>query len=139
MDPRRSERVSETLREELEELIAYELSDPRIQCSGVAEVLISPDSRAARVRLIMHGSPEEQKQTIQALNHARGYIRRELSLRIDLFRFPELHFEAAIPAELAPKVSRLLKRVRRGRPRAEPDTGTAPPDDGTTPEAPSES
>jgi ribosome-binding factor A len=126
MDPRRSERVSETLREELEELIAYELSDPRIQVAGVAEVLISPDARTARARLILTGDASEQHATLDALNHARAYIRSELAGRIDLFRLPELHFEAAIPAELAPRVNRLLKRVRRGRPR--PDTDIGSPD-----------
>jgi ribosome-binding factor A len=121
MDPRRSERVSETLREELEELIAYELSDPRIQVSGVAEVLMSPDARTARARLILPGDAAEQRETLEALNHARAYIKHELASRIDLFRLPELHFEAAIPAELAPRVGRLLKRVRRGRPRSGTD------------------
>jgi ribosome-binding factor A len=117
MDPRRSERVSEAIREELEELIAYELSDPRINTSGVAEVLISPDARKARVRLILTGHPEEQRQTIEALNHAKGYIKRELTHRLDIFRLPDLSFEAAIPAELGGRVGSLLKRVRRGRPR----------------------
>jgi len=126
MDPRRSERVSETIREELEELIAYELSDPRIQISGVAEVLISPDARTARVRLVMTGDVAEQRETVEALNHARAYIRRELSSRVDIFRLPELHFEPAIPAELAPRVHNLLKRVRRGRPR--PDATKPGPD-----------
>jgi ribosome-binding factor A len=130
MDPRRAERVSETIREELEELIAYELSDPRIQISGVAEVLISPDARTARVRLVMTGGAEEQRETVEALNHARAYIRRELASRVDIFRLPELHFEAAIPAELAPRVGRLLKRVRRGRPRPDaPEPGSDPSTD----------
>jgi ribosome-binding factor A len=130
MDPRRSERVSEAIREELEELIAYELSDPRIQVSGVAEVLISPDARTARVRLVMNGDPPEQCETLEALNHARAYIKRELASRIDMFRLPELRFEPAIPAELAPRVTHLLKRVRRGRPRSESGTpGADPPAD----------
>jgi ribosome-binding factor A len=112
--------VSETIREELDELLAWEMADPRIQVSGVAEVLISPDARIAQVRVITEGGAAEQKQTLEALNHARAYIKRELANRVDLFRLPELRFEAAIGAELAPRVGRLLKRVRRGRPR--PDT-----------------
>ena len=119
MDPRRSERVSEAIREELEELIAYELSDPRIQASGVAEVLISPDARSARARLILNGGPQEQRDTLEALNHARGYIKRELAQRLDMFRMPELQFEAALPAEMGGRVTSLLKRVKRGRPRPE--------------------
>ena len=119
MDPRRSERVSETLREELEELICWELSDPRIECAGVAEVLISPDGRTARARLILPGDATSQKETLEALDHAKGFIKREIAQRVDMFRLPELRFEAALGAELGPRVAHLLKRVRRGRPRGE--------------------
>lgn len=119
MDPRRSERVSETLREELEELICWELSDPRIECAGVAEVLISPDGRSARARLILPGGTESQNATLTALDHAKGFIRREIAQRVDMFRLPEIRFEAAIGADLGPRVQHLLKRVRRGRPRGE--------------------
>ena len=117
MDPRRSERVSEAIREELDEMITYELADPRIEASGVAEVAVSPDARHARVRVLVTGDPESQKQTIEALNGARGYIRRILSQRIDLFRIPELHFETAVSAELGSRLTHLMKRVRKGRPR----------------------
>jgi len=119
MDPRRSERVSETLREELEELICWELSDPRIECAGVAEVLISPDGRSSRARLILPGGSESQSATLAALEHAKGFIRRELAQRVDMFRLPDIRFEAAIGADLGPRVQHLLKRVRRGRPRGE--------------------
>ena len=117
MDPRRSERLSEALREELDELITYELSDPRIQTAGVAEVAVSPDARHARVRVLMSGDAASQKECLDALNGAKSYIRRELAQRIDLFRIPELHFEAAVSAELGGRLEQLLKRVRRGRPK----------------------
>ena len=119
MDQRRAERVSEALREELEELITGELTDPRIDVSEVVEVLVSPDARMARVRLLLRGDEAAQKQTLAALGGARGYLKRELARRLDMFRLPELQFEAAIPAELGPRLDSLLKRVRRGRPRTE--------------------
>lgn len=117
MDPRRSERVAEALREELEELIVYELTDPRIQVAGVAEVLVSADARHAHVRLVLAGEPETHKATLEALDNARGFLRRQLAQRVDLFRIPDLHFEAALPAGMGPRVSHLMRRVRRGRPR----------------------
>ncbi len=46
MDNHRAGRVSEALREELGEMIAYELSDPRIGEAVVTEVLVSPDMQA---------------------------------------------------------------------------------------------
>jgi len=119
MDPRRAERVSEALREELEEMIGYELEDPRIQPADVVEVLISPDAKQAHIRLKIEGDTNSQLETLQALEHARHYLRRELAQRLDLFRMPELHFEAAVDPTLSPKVNKLMRKIRRGRPRDE--------------------
>ena len=47
----------------------------------------------------------------------KDYIKRELAHRLDLFRLPDIRFEAALSAELPERVDQLLKRVRRGRPR----------------------
>ena len=117
MDPRRSERLSQAMREELEEMISYEMGDPRIDVQGVSEVLVSPDARKSRVLLILTGDPQKQQVTIDALNHAKGFLRAELGRRLDIFRIPELNFEAAIGAELGARVGHLLKRVKKGRPR----------------------
>ena len=74
MDPRRAERVSEALREELEEMIGYELEDPRIQATDVVEVLISPDAKQARIRLRIAGRRRTARsRRWQALEHARHY------------------------------------------------------------------
>jgi ribosome-binding factor A len=129
MDPRRSERVSGALREELEEILRYEISDPRIDVAAVAEVLISPDGKRARVRLILNGDAPAQKDTLEALGRAKGYIRHVLGQRVDMFRVPDLHFEAALSPQLSPRVNSLLKRVRRGRPREDGEGST---DEGRT-------
>ena len=64
MDPHRNERVSEGLREELDELINYELTDPRVGPAAVSEVHVSPDFRRANVRLLLQGTPEQQAATL---------------------------------------------------------------------------
>ena len=119
MDPHRSQRLSEALRIELEELIGYELTDPRIDVSGVAEVLLTPDGKHARVRLNLNGDRAWQEQTLDALDHAKGYIKKELTHRLYVYRLPDIRFEAALSAELPGRVEHILKRVRRGRPRDE--------------------
>jgi len=106
------------MREELNELISYELSDPRIGEAAVTEVLISPDFRHAYVRLSLGGDAEEQNATLEALVHAKQFLRYQLSERLQLHHMPDLHFEAALPAELAAKVPQLLKRLKRGRPKS---------------------
>ena len=119
MDPHRHERVAESVREELEELIGYELEDPRVGSVSVTEALLSPDFRHAHIRVLLQGTPQEQEQTLAALDHAKQYLKQQLSDRLQLFRTPDLHFEPALPAKLAAKAPQILKRIRRGRPKAE--------------------
>jgi ribosome-binding factor A len=114
MEGHRAERVSETMREELAEIIGYEMSDPRIASVYVTEVNVGADMRHAHVRIGLPGGPEEQNQALEALEHARHFLRRTLSQRIQLYRIPELHFE--LDASVAPsRVDQLLKRIRKGR------------------------
>jgi ribosome-binding factor A len=115
----RVERVSEALREELGEMIAYELSDPRIGEATVTEVLLSPDRKHAQVRLHLASDEHGQAETIRALDGARRFLRRQLAERLNLFRVPELHFEADVPAAVGVRSKQLLERIRRGRPREE--------------------
>jgi ribosome-binding factor A len=117
MDSHRVERVAEALREELGELIAYELSDPRITEATVTEVLVSPDMRHAQVRLHLAPDPDEQRATLKALDGARHLLRRQLAERLTLFRIPELHFEPDMSLSANARIEYLLKRVRKGRPR----------------------
>lgn len=122
LDPRRQERVSTGLREELEELINYELSDPRVGGASVAEVLLSPDFKRAHVRLLLDGTSEEQSATLAAIDHAKQFLRHQLASRLLLFHTPDLHFEAALPATLVPRGEKILRRIRRGRPKVTENT-----------------
>jgi ribosome-binding factor A len=119
VDPHRHERVAESIREELEELIGYELADPRVGGATITEVLLSPDFRHANLRISLQGTPQEQEQTLAALNHAKQFLKQQLTDRLQIFRVPELHFEADLPADLAAKAPQILKRIKRGRPKAE--------------------
>src|SRR6266567_3994959 len=116
MDPHRSERLAEALREELSELIAYEMSDPRVGDVTVSEVLTSPDKRHAQVRIGLTGGGDP-KDALEALEHAQGFLRHQLAERLDTFRIPELHFEPDVSVTIGPRMETLLKRVRKGRPR----------------------
>ena len=79
VDPHRHERVAESLREELDELIGYELADPRVGSASITEVLLSPDFRQAHIRISLHGTPKEQEETLAGINHAKPFLKRELT------------------------------------------------------------
>jgi ribosome-binding factor A len=111
----RYERVAETIREEIVELIAYELDDKRLEGIEVVDVQISPDMKKAVVSVLTSAEGEEQTKIIEILRGAKGFLRKELALRVDLYRTPELYFDAAITLGPKGRVQKLLKRVRRGR------------------------
>jgi ribosome-binding factor A len=117
MDGHRSERVAEAIREELGEIINYELADPRIGPLTVTEVHVDRDLRKAQVRIALGGDVRQQKETLAALAGARHYIRRILANRLELYRVPDLHFESDLSPELVARVDSLLKRMHKGRPR----------------------
>jgi ribosome-binding factor A len=115
MDERRTARVSETVREELAELIAFELEDPRLAAVNVSEVHVSPDAKYARVKISVSGGEREQSQAIAALDHARHYLRHELAFRLSLRHVPELHFEPDHNAGVDSRIDFLLRRAKRSR------------------------
>jgi ribosome-binding factor A len=92
MDERRTLRVSEAVREELSEIIGFEMSDPRLVDVDVTDVQVSPDGRYAHVKIAARGDDRRQKDALAALDHARHYLRHELSVRLTLRHVPELHF-----------------------------------------------
>lgn len=127
MEGHRAERISEALREELDELIGYEMSDPRLENVTVSEVVLSPDARKAQVRLRIPGDDARQREAVEALEHARNFIRTQLANRLQMYRLPDLRFEADAGAGVGGRLDFLMRRIKRGRPRdvdANP-TGTA--------------
>jgi ribosome-binding factor A len=119
MDERRAERVGEIIREELMEMIGFEMADPRLAPVDVTAVLMSPDLRVARVLVALHGIESEQQDGLRALEGARQYLRHELARRLNLRKMPELAFEVDPWQETASRVEVLLRRAKKTRSKAE--------------------
>ena len=115
MDDHRVQRVSVAVREELAEIIGFEMSDPRLADVNVTDVLVSPDSRHAHVKVAAGGDEKERIQALKALEHAKNFLRHELARRLSLRRIPELHFAADRWADAPDRVELLLKRAKKKR------------------------
>jgi len=124
MDTRRAERLSEALREELAELIEYELQDPRLAGISVTEARLVPDGRHLLVTVAVKGNAAERQLGMDALTHAASYLRRVVAIRLRLFKAPEIHFQAADPA--GDRVGELLDRIRKNREKTEKKAGNEP-------------
>jgi len=119
MDERRTARVSEAVREELAEIIGFELDDPRLADVVVTEVHVSSDGRSAHIKVAIRGDEKEQRAAMAALDHARHYLRHEVGSRLSLRHVPELHFSQDRYADADSRVEILLRRAKKTRGRGE--------------------
>ncbi len=115
----RHERVGEEIAHEINAMLAGELKDPRLEGSVVAsEVRVQPDMKHARIFISVKGSSKEQSDAIKALEHASGFIRRELVERLQLRRVPELHFTLDLSQEQVERIEQLLTEMKKDKPSA---------------------
>jgi ribosome-binding factor A len=107
------ERLGEAFREEIETILEGELSDPRIGLVNVSEVHLAPDSRSARVMVVVAGDDAQAEETMEGLRAAGGYVRRELAERLHLRRAPELIFILDRSQQYEARIDELLNRTKK--------------------------
>ena len=107
----RTERVADVLREEIAQIVGYELEDPRLTMVTVTEVRLFDNMRAARVYVMVAGNEEEHKSALVALRRAAPYVRKQLGLSLNLPRTPELHFVRDKVEEEGERVDQLLEQI----------------------------
>ncbi len=117
MEGRRYERVSEAIRLEITEMIAYELEDPRLAGIEVTDVNVSPDMKKVAVSVHIPAQGEAAQQILEVLKTTKGFLRKELAARVDLFHTPEIYFNSALDLGPRERVQHILKRIQRGRPK----------------------
>lgn len=105
-------RAGELVRRALADIIAEgAIHDPAV--SGIpvtiTEARMSPDLRHATVFVAAMGQADRVKLA-QALDHAAGFLQRELARRIDLRFTPKLRFEADDRFDEAAHVDEVLAR-----------------------------
>jgi ribosome-binding factor A len=108
---RRPERVADILREEISQIVGYELEDPRLTMVTVTDVRLSDNRRDAQVFVTVVGNEEEHRLALAALRRAAPYVRKQLSLSLNLPRTPEIHFVRDTVEERAERVDGLLQEL----------------------------
>jgi ribosome-binding factor A len=105
--PLRIDRVRSRLLREVSDIVMH-LQDPRLRLVNVTDVELAKDFSYATLFISLIGSKEEQQQATQALESARGYLRREVARRINLCHTPELRLAYDDTAERAARVWALI-------------------------------
>lgn len=104
----RTYRISERIREELSEMLIQQISDPRLAGISVTDVKIDRELAYADVYVSALEGSTRASEVIEGLEHAQGFLRRELSQRIDLRTFPRLRFHWDPTFEKADRIERII-------------------------------
>ena len=92
-DRRRIERVNGLLREEISNLIASQVNDPRLKgLITITHVQTASDLRNARVYVSVMGNESIRDEALAGIQSSASYLRRELRERVSLRYVPFLRF-----------------------------------------------
>ena len=92
-DRRRIERVNGLLREEISNLIASQVNDPRLRgIITITHVQTASDLRNARVYVSVMGNQAIRDEALAGIQSSASYLRRELRGRVALRYVPFLRF-----------------------------------------------
>jgi ribosome-binding factor A len=108
---RRPERLAESLKEEIAEVVGFELDDPRVESVTVTDVSVSDDLRDAKVYVLVQGSEDEVRGALRALQHAASFIRQQVAMNLSMRFAPHIHFVRDSAEENAARVGEILNEL----------------------------
>jgi ribosome-binding factor A len=108
----RFEKVAETLKKEISNIIQYELKDPRLGFITVSRVELTQDLRYAKVFFSVLGKEEERQKSKEALDSALGFIRRLIAQRVKLQFVPEIVFKEDRSSEYSIRIEEILQEIK---------------------------
>ncbi len=107
----KQERVSGRIRKILSQLILREVADPRLQGITITDVELDPELLFAKVYVNALGEEEREPEVMMALEHAKGFLRREVARRVRLRKAPELIFRWDVSLERSERINALLSSL----------------------------
>ena len=107
----RIEKLQELIKQEMSKMLLKELKDPRIGFVTVTDVEMTGDLREAKIYVSIMGGAEQVKSSLEGLNSALGFIRREIGQRVRLRFTPEISFALDTSLDYGDHIQKLLLQV----------------------------
>jgi len=114
MSYQRVERIAEEIKKDISRIIRDEVKDPRIaQMASITRVEVTKDLRYAKVYISVLGDEKEKSDTMEGLNRASGYIRKELGRGLKIRYIPELRFILDNSIEYSIEISKKIDEINK--------------------------
>lgn len=107
----KQKRLESIIRKDISDIVQFDLKDPKVGFVTITDVKVSNDHSYATVYCLFLGKEERNEAGLKALNRAKGYIRTQLSQRLDIRRTPELTFVRDTTEEHGQKIDAILNEI----------------------------
>jgi ribosome-binding factor A len=109
-------RINGEVQRVLAEIIRGDIKDPRVSSlTSVVAVEVAPDLKTCKAWISVYGEEDVQKDTLEGLKSAEGYIRKELARRVNLRNTPEIRFIVDQSIAYGVRMSKLIDEVNNGQ------------------------
>jgi ribosome-binding factor A len=109
---KRADRVADLIQIEIADILHKEIKDPRIGSMTITDVTVSDDLRVARVYFVEMAQDMCNEETREALERAKGFIRKELGRRLRLRYTPEVIFRPDQSFAYGSRIDRILAELK---------------------------
>src|SRR5947208_16486332 len=113
MSERRRQRVAEEIQRRSSQFIREELKDPRLGFLTITGVDINSDLTHATIYVSVLGDENEQRQNMQALQRAKGLIKRDLGDWLRIRTVPEIVFKLDTSIERGTRILQLMQGLEQ--------------------------
>ncbi|MDP1545068.1 MAG: 30S ribosome-binding factor RbfA [Anaerolineales bacterium] len=108
----RLQRIADRVKQELSEMLIREVNDPRLKQIFITDVKIDRELVYANVYVSAVEGASRSADVLAGLESASGFLRRELSARVEVRSFPRLRFHWDPTPENADHIEKILAELR---------------------------
>lgn len=108
----RSQRLEGELMKVMAEIIREDLKDPRLNLITVTDITVAKDLSFAKI-FISHLDEEKAKEGLDALNKGKGFIRKQIGMKLKLRIVPEIAFFIDDTLNYSLKINKILKSIEK--------------------------
>jgi ribosome-binding factor A len=104
----RAARIADQIQRDLSDLIRQEVKDPRVGSVTITAVEVNRDLSHAKIYVSSLAQVTSTEQSVEALQHAAGFLRRQLSRTLKIRSVPQLQFLYDASVERGVRLSHLI-------------------------------
>lgn len=108
---KRKDRVNLLVKQEVADIIANRIKDPRLGFVTVVDVQLTVDMKLARVYVSVL-KDEEREPSMLALVHSQAFVHSELMRRLKMKVVPHVEFKLDTTAQYGMHIEALFKEIK---------------------------